>query len=234
MNKIEEGIAANDTAIAAVKSGYLPLSGGTLTGKLTIGSTTVNKDLDVKGNVDCKNLSAKVIGASGGTIYAANFNTENPNNGNEAVHIEYDGTITTNGSIVLNNDGGTLTGISNSKGTSSTIAASQKCLADNYLPLTGGTITGDTTIIGTNGQYGLKIVNGDIYFLTDGGSTILYIISGIVSEKGTSATHAMSQKGVADNYVAKSDLPSNLLKYQIVTSTSQIGTDTNTAYLILE
>jgi hypothetical protein len=166
MNKIEEGIAANDTAIAAVKSGYLPLSGGTLTGKLTIGSTTVNKDLDVKGNVDCKNLSAEVIGAFNGTIYAANFYTENPNNGDEAVHIEYDGTITTSGSIVLNNDGGTLTGISNSKGTSSTIAASQKCLADNY--------------------------------------------------------------------VAKSELPSNLLKYQIVTSISQIGTDTNTAYLILE
>ena len=103
-----------------------------------------------------------------------------------------------------------------------------------YLPLSGGTITGDVTIIGTNGQYGLKIVNGDIYFLTDGGSTILDIIGGITSEKGTSAYHAMSQKGVADNYVAKSDLPSNLLKYQIITSTSQIGTDTNTAYLILE
>lgn len=145
---------------------FLPLSGGTLTGNLTIGSTTVNKDLDVKGNIACKNLSAEYIGASGGSIYAAHFYTENPNNGGEAVHIDYDGTITTSGSIVLNNDGGTLTGISNSKGTSSTIAASQKCLNDNY--------------------------------------------------------------------VAKSELPSNLLKYQIVTSTSQIGTDANTAYLILE
>ncbi len=145
---------------------FLPLSGGTLTGKLTIGSTAVNKDLDVKGNIACKNLSGELIGASGGSIYAAHFYTENPNNGGEAVHIDYDGTITTSGSIVLNNDGGTLTGISNSKGTSSTIAASQKCLNDNY--------------------------------------------------------------------VAKSELPSNLLKYQIVTSTSQIGTDANTAYLILE
>lgn len=105
---------------------------------------------------------------------------------------------------------------------------------DNYLPLTGGTITGDITIMGSNGQYGLKIINGDICFLDDGGSTILNRLSGIVSKKGTSPNHAMSQKGVADNYVAKSDLPSNLLKYQIVTSTSQIGTDTNTAYLILE
>lgn len=103
-----------------------------------------------------------------------------------------------------------------------------------YLPLSGGTITGDITIMGTNSSYGLKIADGDIYFLTNGGSSISYIIKGIVSEKGTSAYHAMSQKGVADNYVAKSDLPSNLLKYQIITSISQIGTDTNTAYLILE
>lgn len=102
------------------------------------------------------------------------------------------------------------------------------------MPLTGGTITGDITIMGTNGRYGLKIVNGDLYFLTNSGSTILGIISGITGEKGTSAYYAMSQKGIADNYVAKSELPSNLLKYQIVTSTSQIGTDTNTAYLILE
>lgn len=105
---------------------------------------------------------------------------------------------------------------------------------DNYLPLTGGTITGDITIMGSNGQYGLKIINGDICFLDDGGSTILNRLSGIVSKKGTSPNHAMSQKGVADNYVAKSDLPSNLLKYQIITSTSDIGTDANTAYLILE
>lgn len=105
---------------------------------------------------------------------------------------------------------------------------------DNYLPLTGGTITGDTTIMGSGGQYGIKFTNGDICFLDDGGSTILNRLSGIVSRKGTSPNHAMSQKGVADNYVAKSDLPSNLLKYQIITSTSDIGTDANTAYLVLE
>lgn len=58
--------------------------------------------------------------------------------------------------------------------------------------------------------------------------------TGISDSKGTSSTIAASQKCLSTNYVAKSDLPSNLLKYQVVTSTSQIGTDANTAYLILE
>lgn len=148
----------------------------------------------------------------------------------------------------------TITGISDSKGTSSTLAASLKCLNDNYLPLgggtltgaltatkftgngsgltsipagqltgtvdaarlpdlsgkylpiSGGTITGDTTIMGSGGQYGLRIINGDIHFLGDGGSSVLGVLGGIVSSKGTSAAHAMSQKGVADNYVAKTDI----------------------------
>lgn len=38
-----------------------------------------------------------------------------------------------------------MTGISDTKGTSSTLAASLKCLNDNYLPLTGGTLTGALT-----------------------------------------------------------------------------------------
>lgn len=38
-----------------------------------------------------------------------------------------------------------LTAIADEKGTSSTTAVSQKCLNDNYLPLTGGTLTGALT-----------------------------------------------------------------------------------------
>lgn len=240
-----------------------------------------------------------------------------------------------NKTIVLNGDGlqfisgdggenhASLSGISDSKGTSSDIAVSQKCLNDNYiaktsaavsaainllpagtsapvdadyyvcqsvgggttdttyyrrpmsylwsyingklgnsyLPISGGTITNDTTIMGSSGQYGIKFTNGDIQFLSDGGATVGGTITGISSSKGTSTTRAMSEKGVADNYiaktdisntkgtdttkvpslkclndnyVAKSDLPSNLLKYQVINSTSDIGTDANTAYLILE
>lgn len=47
-------------------------------------------------------------------------------------------------SVKLGN--GTIDGISDDKGTSSTVAVSQKCLNDNYLPLTGGTISGSLTI----------------------------------------------------------------------------------------
>lgn len=48
-------------------------------------------------------------------------------------------------------------------------------------------------------------------------------------------THTQSDGNITlPDYVEKSELPSNLLKYQIITSTSQIGTDANTAYLILE
>jgi hypothetical protein len=48
-------------------------------------------------------------------------------------------------------------------------------------------------------------------------------------------THTQSGGNITlPDYVEKSEFPSNLLKYQIITSTSQIGTDVNTAYLILE
>ena len=123
MNKIEEGIAANDTAITDVKNNYMPVSGGFFMGTIGIG-----------GNVE-------IIGA-------------------ETLKLSNDGSIT------FPERASCLTGISDDKGTSSTLAASLKCLNNNY--------------------------------------------------------------------VAKSDLPSNLLKYQVINSTSDIGTDANTAYLILE
>ena len=376
MNKIEEGIAAVDTAITDVKNGYLPLSGGTIDGELSVGH-----DIDTTGDY-CLIKNGSIVSAT----IDGNAKIEALNN-NDGSNIKI-----FPAKIVFYGEGDTLqstfTGVSDSKGTSSTLAVSQKCLSDNYiaktsaavsaainllpagtsapvdgdyyvcqsvgggttdttyyrrptsylwsyingklennyLPLSGGTITGDTTIMGSGGQYGLRIINGDIHFLSDGGSSVLGVLGGIVSSKGTSTAHAMSQKGVADNYfplsggvigtedsgnyssikpgeilvstigdakiqvidfryatnitilpneikfykevgselelhstlsgvsdlkgtsstivpsqkclndnyVAKSDLPSNLLKYQIINSTSDIGTDANTAYLILE
>lgn len=103
-------------------------------------------------------------------------------------------------------DGSGLTSISAGQLTGTVDVARLPDLSGKYLPISGGTITGDTTIMGSGGQYGLRIINGDICFLDDGGSTILNRLNGIVSKKGTSPNHAMSQKGVADNYVAKSDI----------------------------
>lgn len=253
MNKIEEGIAANYTAIEDVKANYMPVSGGLFTSNIGIAG-----NLEILGN-DTLALS-------------------------------------TDGSITFPSAGGKLNGISDLKGTSSTIAASQKCLSDNYiaktsaaisaainllpagtsapvdadyyvcqsvgggttdttyyrlpmsylwsyineklgnsyLPISGGTLTGDTTIMGSSGQYGIKFTNGDIQFLSDGGATVGGTITGISDSLGSSSHIAASQKCLNDNYVAKYDLPSNLLKYQVINSTSDIGTDSNTAYLILE
>lgn len=58
---------------------------------------------------------------------------------------------------------GTIENISDNKGTSSTIAVSQKCLNDNYLPLTGGTISGVLTV-DSNNNNGVYISNSAITF----------------------------------------------------------------------
>lgn len=302
-----------DTAITAVKNGYLPLSGGTVSGAMTIngGITTQKMTTDTLSVTDA---SGK-ISVTGSQL---NFGQNN-------------GTVTS-----------TITGISDSIGTSSTVAVSQKCLTDNYvpinlltsfnmgtplvgingtlitlngqgsiyyadnidyaqhikqidtsitipltsgdytkldysmggdyllfdvntdklaqafLPLSGGTIS-NTLTIGANNDSTvntliltnnagiqsyfrsgrIELWEGTTYPAFAASSNGISInggisITGITDTKGTSSNLVMSQKGVADNYVAKSELPSNLLKYQIVTSTSQIGTDANTAYLILE
>lgn len=103
---------------------------------------------------------------------------------------------------------------------------------EEYLPLSGGTLSGSLSVKDV-AREGVDITPSGIYFYVSGGSGSGQLI-GISDEAGTSSQIALSQKGVADNYVARTDFPSNLLKYKIVTSTSQIGTDANTAYLILE
>ena len=73
-----------------------------------------------------------------GSLYTDNLMMEDPNNGSIVVDISStsaaifsQGVSTTQ--IKLTNDNTTITGISDTKGTSSTILVSQKCLADNYL-----------------------------------------------------------------------------------------------------
>lgn len=218
---------------------YLPLSGGTMAGALVGSSIILSNDIEI-----------------------------NKDDGT-GIEILSDGSIQffAKDHILESN----ITGISDMTGTSSTIAASQKCLNDNYLPLSGGTMTGDLKVNSgvyvKNNFYVCKDgvtpspVSGIIYtewdsfgpifrvkktdngvsLSAENGGTIEFGVgmvtsrlTGISDSKGTSSTIAASQKCLNTNYVAKSDLPSNLLKYQVVTSTSQIGTDANTAYLILE
>lgn len=247
MNKIEEGIAANDTAIATVKNGYLPLSGGTITNDTTI------------------------MGSTG--QYGIKF---------------------TDGDIQFLSDGGattvrgTITGISSSKGTSTTRAMSEKGVADNYLPLTGGTITGTLKLTADIGNEIVLRFDSDNYasginYRTSGNEAMCFenknqvssfifrtfdpsaatdkwngvvpsmqiknqkvTINKIIAD-GAEAAYNLDVNGtvngttlyengasISSKYLPKADLPSNLLKYQIITSTSDIGTDANTAYLILE
>lgn len=67
---------------------------------------------------------------------------------------------------------GTIEDISDDKGTSSTIAVSQKCLSDNYLPLTGGTISG--VLVVDHDNNGVVISNSGIMF-NPGSSEAVYL-----------------------------------------------------------
>lgn len=221
-----------------LSSKYLPLTGGTLTGDLNFSSTNYDMTVYAEG-IDVSDDKGRTMLKSNNIICTGFYG--------ETAILNTDG-------LNFSKTKSTITGISDSKGTNSNLAASQKCLADNYLslsggtltgtlkatkftgdgsgltsipagqltgtvdaarlpdlsgkylPISGGTITGDTTIMGSGGQYGLRIIDGDIHFLGDGGSSVLGVLGGIVSSKGTSAAHAMSQKGVADNYIAKTDI----------------------------
>ena len=242
--KVDSGVNAGSNL-----SNYLPLSGGEMTG-----------DLKVNGGVYVKNnfyVCHDSVGPSpsNGMIYSElssdkiSINIKKYDNG-ISISDENGGTIQFGFGAVRNK----LTNISDSKGTSSTIALSQKGASDNYLPLSGGTITGDITFIGptkiTSNSINTISAKAESLNITDAGGIVVIngygitrkthngtsygTIGGISDTTGTSSTIAASLTCLKDNYVAKSDLPSNLLKYQVVASTSQIGTDANTAYLILE
>ncbi len=227
-------------------SNYLPLSGGTITGSLD-----VEENVSISGSLTVNNgLSADTINGYITTSGMDGNNVTFDMTGNTRFMIEGSSYESDNDLPVLLDKNGIsfygqrISGISDSKGTSSTTAVSQKCLNDNYLSLSGGTMTGaligtsiilsDDIEIDKDDGTGIEILsNGSIQFFAKD-HFLDSTITGISDSKGTSSTIAASQKCLNTNYVAKSDLPSNMLKYQIVTSTSQIGTDANTAYLILE
>lgn len=207
-------------------SNYLPLSGGMMTGsspEITFAAGPTKITVNSINTLSAKAESLNITDAGGIVVI----------NGFGITRKTHAGTSY-----------GTIGGISDTTGTSSTIAASLTCLKNNYLPLSGGTMTGQ--LIGSSIYLSNDIAidkddGAGIEILSDGSIQFFakdHFLSsnftGLSDSKGTSSTIAASQKCLNDNYVAKTDLPSNLLKYQVVTSTSQIGTDANTAYLILE
>lgn len=204
-------------------SNYLPLSGGEMRGDITFAAGPTKITVNSINTISAKAENLNITDAGGIVVI----------NGFGITRKTHAGTSY-----------GTIGGISDTIGTSSTIAASLTCLKNNYLPLSGGTMTGvlagssiylsDIIAIDKDDGTGIEILSdGSIQFFAKD-HFLKSNFTGISDSKGTSSTIAASQKCLNDNYVAKSELPSNLLKYQVVTSTSQIGTDANTAYLILE
>lgn len=204
-------------------SNYLPLSGGEMRGDITFAAGPTKITANSINTISAKAENLNITDAGGIVVI----------NGFGITRKTHAGTSY-----------GTIGGISDTVGISSTIAASLTCLKNNYLPLYGGTMTGaltgssiylsDIIAIDKDDGTGIEILSdGSIQFFAKD-HFLKSNFTGISDSKGTSSTIAASQKCLNDNYVAKSDLPSNLLKYQVVTSTSQIGTDANTAYLILE
>lgn len=107
---------------------YLPLTGGTLTGDLNFSST----DYDM--TVSADGVDVAYTDGRGRTQLLPNSITCMNSTG-ETTILNADG-------LNFGQTQSIITGISDSKGTSSLIAVSQKCLSDNYLPLSGGTLTG--------------------------------------------------------------------------------------------
>ena len=175
-------------AISSKLSNYLPLTGGTLTGDLTATNETLNGNLEVKNtsffatadqvmtkidytgvaiidqaeSSDSYKIKLKTNGEisfeSGAAAISANNLKLKSQSGEFAVNID-------GAEVAFYGDGGTykvcsIGGISDSKGTSSTTAASQKCLNDNYLAKTDITFSTTDLVAGSS-----ALATGSLYFV---------------------------------------------------------------------
>lgn len=124
--------------------------------------------------------------------------------------------LSTDGSITFPERISRLTGIADDKGTSSTLAISQKGVADNYLPFSGGTVSGDL-VVGTSTAKRNTEINGNLFV---NGCKITGTSSGV----GTSATEMPTLKCLHDNYLA---LSGGTLSGQLTLSSNGIKFNTN-------
>lgn len=214
---------------------YLPLTGGTIAGNLTVSGSDGKSGKITTRQLSIEYAEINVAGTSGTGIFIA------ANDAETMLTIRTDGLqFYANKNKVIPT--WTFTGISDTKGVSSTLAASLKCLNDNYLPLTGGTLTGDLNfsstdydmtvsadgvdVAYTDGAGRTQLLPNSITCMNSAGATTIFnadglnfgqtqsIITGISDSKGTSSTIAASLKCLSDNYVAKTDI------------SNKIGTDT--------
>lgn len=136
-------------------------------------------DSELQAKIDAGGSSGEeYLPLAGGTI-AGDLTVEG------YTHINAHNPLVT-GTITFMDTAGSLEGISDSKGTSSAIALSQKGAANNYLPLSGGTLTGS---LFTN--YNISVGGGDeLVGLSGSGISIASIESG--------ATVVLSSTGLED------------------------------------
>ena len=171
-----------DTTIEAVKNGYLPLSGGTLTGRVYINENFfAKKDVNIDGfltchkivskdGIECNGISVSGNASIGNSLSVSTFYGENIslNAIDSSEHLD----INTNSISYENVDNPsswTFSGISDSIGDSSTIAVSQKCLKEalinSKLPISAG--TGTNSVVGNDLSTNTAISENAVSFGTN-------------------------------------------------------------------
>jgi hypothetical protein len=183
-----------DNAITSGLGSYLPLAGGTLTGALTI-STSADAmiDLDQTGSdTGWSYINFKTLGTRNyyvGQDSSKNFNIYNDNIDVVALSVSYASNLTTiGGDLTVAGGDITLSGTGRIQGidtVSSGTDATSKTYVDNaissgvgsYLPLSGGTMTGDLILDdGSGNSPTLRFQDGnDIKFnlYSDGNSLVV-------------------------------------------------------------
>ena len=143
LGRIKVGDGTNTVAnLKFVDEGiWLPLTGGEISGSLSVrGEDGVSADRFMGGffsGTSCDlHTSASTTPALSIEMYGADVCP--------GLYISING-LEHYSNLEQSTSDWIFTGISDTKGTSSTLAASLKCLNDNYLPLSGGTLTGALT-----------------------------------------------------------------------------------------